>query len=161
MLGDTAEKSKNPLKKAMRRRYARTVQINETPTYVEASDYDYSSDEDEGDEIYPNGAAASQGQQGSQTGQDNDDAISEQTLVNGNRDSAHDSEHDLELNGRVDEVESRGRGGEQPRPSDESAVDKQCKPLDSDIDFQRLMHRSRAWQVTQRHSPKHRLLFPR
>ena len=48
MLGDTAEKSKNPLKKAMRRRNAKTVQFG-APTYVEASDYDYSSDEDGGD----------------------------------------------------------------------------------------------------------------
>ena len=48
MLGDTAEKTKNPLKKAMRRRNAKTVQFG-APTYVEASDYDYSSDEDGGD----------------------------------------------------------------------------------------------------------------
>jgi hypothetical protein len=48
MLGDTAEKSKNPLKKAMRRRNAKTVQFG-TPTYVEASDYDYSSDEGDGE----------------------------------------------------------------------------------------------------------------
>lgn len=48
MLGDTAEKSKNPLKKAMRRRNAKTVQFA-PPTYVEASDYDYSSDEDNGE----------------------------------------------------------------------------------------------------------------
>lgn len=48
MLGDTAEKSKNPLKKAMRRRNAKTVQFA-PPTYVEASDYDYSSDEDGGE----------------------------------------------------------------------------------------------------------------
>ncbi|KAF2873810.1 hypothetical protein BDV95DRAFT_605286 [Massariosphaeria phaeospora] len=45
MLGDTAEKTKNPLKKAMRRRNAKTVQFA-PPTYVEASEYEYSSDED-------------------------------------------------------------------------------------------------------------------
>ena len=45
MLGDTAEKSKNPLKKAMRRRNAKTVQFA-PPTYVEAEVIDYSSDED-------------------------------------------------------------------------------------------------------------------
>ncbi|KAF1941459.1 hypothetical protein EJ02DRAFT_503472 [Clathrospora elynae] len=48
MLGDTAEKSKNPLKKAIRRRNAKTVQFA-PPTYVEASDYDYSSDEGDGE----------------------------------------------------------------------------------------------------------------
>ncbi|KAK6006076.1 hypothetical protein QM012_006486 [Aureobasidium pullulans] len=47
MLGDTAENSKNPLKKAMKRRKAKTVQFT-APTFVEASDYDYSSDEEDG-----------------------------------------------------------------------------------------------------------------
>ena len=45
MLGDNAEKSKNPLKKAMRRRITKTVQFT-APTYVEASDYDYTSEEE-------------------------------------------------------------------------------------------------------------------
>ncbi|KAH7063311.1 hypothetical protein B0J12DRAFT_165452 [Macrophomina phaseolina] len=55
MLGDTAEKSKNPLRKAMRRRNAKTVQFT-APTYVEASDYDYSSDEEEDEnEAFGNG----------------------------------------------------------------------------------------------------------
>lgn len=47
MLGDNPEKTRNPLKKAMRRRTAKTVQFA-APTYVEASDYDYSSDEEDG-----------------------------------------------------------------------------------------------------------------
>jgi hypothetical protein len=45
MLGDNNEKSKNPLKKAMRRRNAKTVNFG-APTYIEASDVEYSSDED-------------------------------------------------------------------------------------------------------------------
>ena len=48
MLGDNPEKSKNPLKKAMRRRNAKTVQFS-APTYYEPSDNDYSSD-DEGED---------------------------------------------------------------------------------------------------------------
>ena len=46
MLSDNAEKSKNPLMKKMRRRNAKTVQFA-APTYVEASDNDYSSDDEE------------------------------------------------------------------------------------------------------------------
>ncbi|KAI7280614.1 hypothetical protein KC345_g4647 [Hortaea werneckii] len=46
MLGDNSEKSRNPLKKAMRRRNAKTVQFA-APTYVEASDYDYSTEDEE------------------------------------------------------------------------------------------------------------------
>jgi hypothetical protein len=64
MLGDTAEKTKNPLKKAIRRRNAKTVQFA-PPTYVEASDYDYSSDEGE-TELF-GGADPTQGQAQTQT----------------------------------------------------------------------------------------------
>lgn len=46
MLGDNAERSKNPLKKAMKRRAAKTVQFA-PPTYVEASDYEYSDEEED------------------------------------------------------------------------------------------------------------------
>ncbi|KAJ5091627.1 hypothetical protein NUU61_006497 [Penicillium alfredii] len=45
MLGDNSEKSKNPLKKAMRRRNAKTVNFT-APTYIEASDVEFSSDDD-------------------------------------------------------------------------------------------------------------------
>jgi hypothetical protein len=51
MLGDNPEKSKNPLKKAMKRRNAKTVQFA-APTYVEPSDVDYSSEEEAGDQMY-------------------------------------------------------------------------------------------------------------
>ena len=49
MLTDTSEKSKNPLKKAMRRRNAKAVQFTAQTswTMIDASDIDYSSDEDE------------------------------------------------------------------------------------------------------------------
>lgn len=56
MLSDNSEKSRNPLKKAMRRRNTKTVQFA-APTYVEASDYDYSSSEDEDGMIDPYGSA--------------------------------------------------------------------------------------------------------
>jgi hypothetical protein len=62
MLGDTAGDSKNPLKKAMKRRKAKTVQFT-APTYVEASDYDYSSDEEDGlmpEPLYGNGSEQDQ-----------------------------------------------------------------------------------------------------
>lgn len=49
MLGDNAEKSRNPLKKAMRRRNAKTVTFS-APTFIEASDVEFSTD-DELDEV--------------------------------------------------------------------------------------------------------------
>lgn len=48
MLGDNPEKSKNPLKKAMRRRNAKTVQFA-APQYFEPSDFEYSDEEEEGE----------------------------------------------------------------------------------------------------------------
>lgn len=48
MLGDNPDRSINPLKKAMRRRNAKTVQFIGN-TYYEASDNDYSSDEEDPD----------------------------------------------------------------------------------------------------------------
>lgn len=49
MLGDNPEKTKNPLKKAMRRRNAKAVQFA-APTYYEPSDYEYSDEEEEDEE---------------------------------------------------------------------------------------------------------------
>ncbi|KAI1457089.1 hypothetical protein F4805DRAFT_475377 [Annulohypoxylon moriforme] len=48
MLGDQAEKTKNPLKTAMKRRKAKTVAFA-APTYVDYSDIDYSTEEEDGD----------------------------------------------------------------------------------------------------------------
>ncbi|KAK5122175.1 hypothetical protein LTR85_004421 [Meristemomyces frigidus] len=56
MLSDNSEKTRNPLKKAMRRRNAKTVQFA-APTYVEASDYDYSTEDEEHAMIDPYGGA--------------------------------------------------------------------------------------------------------
>ncbi|QSS59096.1 hypothetical protein I7I51_08528 [Histoplasma capsulatum] len=53
MLGDNAEKSKNPLKKAMRRRNAKTVTFTSSPVYHEPSDVEYSTEEeDEADDPF-------------------------------------------------------------------------------------------------------------
>ncbi|KAK5132012.1 hypothetical protein LTR08_000433 [Meristemomyces frigidus] len=57
MLSDNSEKTRNPLMKAMRRRNAKTVQFA-APTYVEASDYEYSTEEEEQAMIDPYGGAA-------------------------------------------------------------------------------------------------------
>ena len=59
MLGDNPEKSKNPLKKAMRRRNAKTVQFA-PPTYHEAAEIEYSSEEEGDDEPFPQTVAGTQ-----------------------------------------------------------------------------------------------------
>lgn len=127
MLGDTAEKPKNPLKKAMKRRNARTVQFSSQPIYVEASDYEFSSDEEDDvdDNIFGvSGDVAARAQQAAgDVSVGHSDAI-EPLAVSRDPVAAGD---DLELNGRTDEVESRGRGGDQPRQSEDSVLDKQCE----------------------------------
>src|ERR1700712_59335 len=79
MLGDQAEKSKNPLKKAIRRRNAKTVTFA-APTYVEASDIDYSTDEDEGEGDYygQNGQQEQNGDQ--QEGAEEDEVVAVEPL---------------------------------------------------------------------------------
>ncbi|KIW03869.1 hypothetical protein, variant [Verruconis gallopava] len=63
MLGDATEKTKNPLKKAMRRRNAKTVQFT-TPTYIEPSEYEYTTDDDTDDDMsLTNGSSGGQVEQ--------------------------------------------------------------------------------------------------
>lgn len=63
MLGDQAEKTRNPLKSAMKRRKAKTVTFT-APTYVDYSDFDYSTDEEDLEAEF----LAQQQQQGQQSG---------------------------------------------------------------------------------------------
>ena len=115
MLGDEEEKkpgnSLNPLKKAMRRRNAKTVQFT-APSYVEPSDVEYSTDEeDEGDEEFvaheEDSAAAQAHQQArdseedtaveplkarSQSGQQNGEAVIERRMGNEGLDQRATSE---------------------------------------------------------------------
>lgn len=74
-LGDQAEKSKNPLKKAIRRRNAKTVTFA-APTYVEASDIDYSSEEEDGE-----GEISAQNGQQEQTGEKQEEAAADQDEI--------------------------------------------------------------------------------
>src|SRR5271168_2159996 len=105
MLGDKdqAEKSKNPLKKAIRRRNAKTVTFS-APTYVEASDVDYSTDEEETEgEFY----GQEQQQASSQQAEREDDEI---TLVEPGATNAE--VRDLE----VESTDNVGRGLDEKAP---------------------------------------------
>lgn len=70
MLGDNPEKSKNPLKKAMRRRNAKTVNFA-PPTYYEPEDRDWSeedegNDEEDGHAVHVENGAVEEDQQSAQ-----------------------------------------------------------------------------------------------
>ncbi|KAF9736689.1 hypothetical protein PMIN04_000036 [Paraphaeosphaeria minitans] len=130
MLGDTAEKTKNPLKKAMRRRNTKTVQFAQ-PQYFEPSDYDYSSDEDDGDELFggadPTHAAAQQQQASVEKESEQDENLMVQPLkVNG---SKKDGQGKLEAETGDPAHESAKGALEKQRSSDESFD----KPLDPKV----------------------------
>ena len=126
MLGDTAEKSKNPLKKAMRRRNAKTVQFA-PPTYVEASDYDYSSDEGEG-ELF-GGPEPKQLQQQQAATQDGDAAQEENLQVQPLKVNGAKKDGQTEGDARSSSEESAKRSEDRERGS-EDAVD---RPLDPKV----------------------------
>ena len=131
MLGDTAEKSKNPLKKAMRRRNAKTVQFA-PPTYVEASDYDYSSDEGDG-ELFGGPTPKQIQQQSSEEQQaaQKSDAASEDGLkvqplkVNGSKKDQSKSDGESRKSN-----EEQSREDEDKQRASEDALD---KPLDPKV----------------------------
>ncbi|CAN9280193.1 unnamed protein product [Alternaria alternata] len=126
MLGDTAEKSKNPLKKAMRRRNAKTVQFA-PPTYVEASDYDYSSDEGEG-ELF-GGPEPKQLQQQQAATQDGDAAQEENLQVQPLKVNGAKKDGQTEGDARSSSEEFAKRSEDRERGS-EDAVD---RPLDPKV----------------------------
>ena len=129
MLGDTGEKPKNPLKKAMRRRNAKTVQFA-PPTYVEASDYDYSSDEG-GDELFggadPNQAKTQADAGGEKTEGAQDSDLNVKPLkVNGAKQDASGTSDEIT---RVSSDESVKTSGEIGRSSDETTD----RPMDAKV----------------------------
>ncbi|RYO79797.1 hypothetical protein DL766_006581 [Monosporascus sp. MC13-8B] len=90
MLGDQAEKTKNPLKSAIRRR-KKTVTFT-APTYVDYSDFDYSTDEEEGE-----GEVSAQQQQGQKAQQ-------QATTQNATIEAANDDE-----GAKVEPLKPRGQ----------------------------------------------------
>jgi hypothetical protein len=128
MLGDTGEKSKNPLKKAIRRRNAKTVQFA-PPTYVEASDYDYSSDEGGDDELF-GGSDPNQAQTQSVTtaekkeGEQDGDQKVQALKLSAKQDANGTVEGDI---ARVSSEDSAKANGDASRASDEN-VDRPMDP---------------------------------
>ncbi|GAD95096.1 SH3 domain protein, putative [Paecilomyces variotii No. 5] len=123
MLGDNPEKSKNPLKKAMRRRNAKTVTFT-APTYVEASDVEYSTDEEEGEQGYfdDNVEASSRDVQDVHEEQDSDMVVEPLRPKQSKEKSAE------EIDASEDAQESDPASSENPRTSEEM-LDRQEEPM--------------------------------
>lgn len=128
MLGDNPEKSKNPLKKAMRRRNAKTVQFS-APTYVEASDVEYSSDEEDGEgEFYGNGEEAAQIQDDQQEDQDKISAVEPLNLKAQSQERA--SELQDPTNGTLERKDTEGKEDPDIARTSDEMVDRQGMWLD-------------------------------
>ncbi|CRG83103.1 Tip elongation aberrant protein Tea4 [Talaromyces islandicus] len=118
MLGDNPEKSKNPLKKAMRRRNAKTVTFA-SPTFFEASDIDYSTEEEgeegEGDEGVEEDEASRAEPETIQDEIHDEDIVVEPLKPKSNKEKAP-----RDVNVDTEEIQAGRASPEKPRPSDES-----------------------------------------
>ncbi|OKL55810.1 hypothetical protein UA08_08930 [Talaromyces atroroseus] len=114
MLGDNAEKSKNPLKKAMRRRNAKTVTFA-SPTFFETSDIDYSTEEEEEDGEQTEEEESQIEHQDAQY-----DVQDEDMVVEPLRPKPHKEKSFRELEAETEETEVDRSSSERPRPSDDS-----------------------------------------
>ena len=123
MLGDTTEKTKNPLKKAMRRRNAKTVTFT-TPTYIEPSEYEYTTDDDSGDDM-----SLTNGSAGGVVEQTKEDVASKDEISAVAPLKVRDKKRDMSPEkGAVgdDEGDDRGRKIDESRASDEQ-FDRECE----------------------------------
>lgn len=120
MLGDTIDKTKNPLKKAMRRRTEKRVTFT-APTYVEPSDYEFSSDEETGDDISPpNGNSRSEEDQNAEDGdQDEITTVAPLSVKHDKRDSSPEKQ-------AAGEEDRRRTMSDDIRSSDE-LFDRECE----------------------------------
>lgn len=116
MLGDNAEKSKNPLKKAMRRRNAKTVTFT-SPTFFEPSDNEYSTEEEEEEEDAEHMEEEESRAESQDTQYDiqDEDMVVEPLRPKPNKEKVSRVEEPEE-----EEIQIEPSSPEKPRPSDES-----------------------------------------
>ena len=128
MLGDSPEKSKNPLKKAMRRRNGKTVQFA-PPTYVEPPDIEYSTEEEVDSDAEDNVHAEESNdmRDGDQEVDSNETAIAETSMsrTQGNEVAAID---EAQASGDSQVVDDPRQTTDSERTSDE-VVERSGKPF--------------------------------
>lgn len=129
MLSDNAEKSRNPLKKAIKRRNAKTVQFA-APTYVEASDNDYSSDEEESGMVEPY-AQTMESDKAQQDGQEPEGEARPSSEAR----TSHDDNHRLSTSSRDsfdrEQAATLVQGTEEPQLSPKLVDKTEAAPLKS------------------------------
>ena len=121
MLGDNPEKSKNPLKKAIRRRNGKTVQFA-APTYRDPPPMDYSTEEEEdvdGDKQYAVNEEENNDTQNGDQGKDMSESVATESLAN----RGQENESDVgESKGSLDsrDTDDQSTTVENERSSDET-----------------------------------------
>lgn len=124
MLGDNSEKSKNPLKKAMRRRNAKTVNFA-APTYIEASDVEYSTDEDDERGDFFNDDETVESEDG-EAQEQNEDIVVEPLRPKAQKEKPLERAEGVEQH----EKQESERTSLEPRRSSEDSIDTEGKQLD-------------------------------
>lgn len=131
MLGDSQEKMKNPLKKAMRRRNAKTVQFA-PPTYVDAPNVEYSTEEeaDSDGEYTAQAEESSKAQDGDQEVDANETAAVEplKSRTQGNEAGSMDAAEQASRDSQV--IDDQRNTTESERTSDET-IERPGKVLSS------------------------------
>lgn len=121
MLGDNPEKSKNPLKKAMRRRNGKTVQFA-APTYRDPPPMDYSTEEEEDEDGDAEHATNEEGSNETQNGE-REKEMTENTTVEPLAARGQENENDAsEPKGSLDsrDTDDQSTVAENERSSDET-----------------------------------------
>ncbi|KAK4189555.1 hypothetical protein QBC35DRAFT_380058 [Podospora australis] len=121
MLGDQSDKTRNPIKSAMKRRKAKTVQFA-PPTFVDYSDIDYSTEEEdaETDPYQQAKQQAQQNQQSSTNAEIEDESAKVEPLKPRLQKQEAGGETDPAKGGRLSEDESRVADG--PKKTSDGTV---------------------------------------
>jgi len=125
MLGDQADKPRNPLRSAIKRKKAKTVQFA-PPTFVDYSDIDYSTEEEDLEAEYFSQQQQGASQQG-EAHEDEDETAKVEPLKprSQQKDSKKPDETELSANkngSRTSEEIFETKGGDGPRKSSEGTV---------------------------------------
>jgi len=152
MLGDNPEKSKNPLKKAMRRRNAKAVQFG-PPTFYEPSDNDYSSDEEgEGGDLPELADAGGLALQSSESESAQEEVATVEPLMirNQQNEASANDETQADIQSVQDETQQVSR----LRSSEDLTLRSGTPLFDRLRDLMLTTHRRRCfWQVKKWYSP--------
>jgi hypothetical protein len=145
MLGDNPERSRNPLKKAMRRRNVKTVQFTD-PTYYEAEQIDYSSEEEMGEDDLDFLTTADVAREDEQLQQDQHVGLQQQQQHGQQQEKQQQSQEQIYADNTVQPLRVRGVAARDERQENVNGTNgvQQSSHVDPRIDRPRISEESAA-----------------